>query len=416
MKKILLFMALLTSAFSVSIINLELINLFFVFLLAIIALPTILIGNFRRDFVSYFLIWLLPFIISLGFSLPLNILMSDADGLFFHEISPYGRIANLIMLTLFVFYTYLYVYDTNSKVDSERCFFIIKAYFFSCCIMVFTAIWQWLNFNGLLSFKFPLETRSFAHGNTSLTAISNRVTGLAMEPSFLVPFVSEFIIIGFFIIKKKILKFIVTALGVFVIFYSFSPSGYLSLLGLFLTYFYFQYRLKAIIISLIVLFFVSGSFMYFKDIEAFVYFSDRIAGVSVSSRYETIYYLVEYMLSTDYFTLLFGNGFKTLSVLQLSFPNAIIYETSNNLFLDVFFECGIIGVFLMIWFFTKVLKLLVQVRNRGNQLFVSLLMVNFIVTSLFRADYSSIRVFFILLIVYMLCISDKKIHVLNEKY
>src|SRR5690606_3243267 len=104
------------------------------------------------------------------------------------------------------------------------------------------------------------------------------------------------------------------------------------------------------IVSLLVFFFRNS------NLESINYISHRLDTFGDSGRFEIIYKSVSSIWeSGDLFKILFGNGLKAFELFSYKFPDIPI-ETSNNLFVDVFFEGGLVALTLLIYFLITLFK------------------------------------------------------------
>src|SRR5690606_31024249 len=124
------------------------------------------------------------------------------------------------------------------------------------------------------------------HGSDNVS-LDKRLTGLAAEPSYLAPFLNEFLILTVLLIKNKIIKWGAIGLTLTLLFFTFSPSSYTSFLILFTIFLFYRVK-KAYLVFLIAITLLVTSFLTFGNIEALTYYNDRMTGVGDSGRFKVI--------------------------------------------------------------------------------------------------------------------------------
>src|SRR5690606_16153596 len=143
------------------------------------------------------------------------------------------------------------------------------------------------------------------------------------------------------------------------------------------------------------------AFLYFdfSDIESISYLLDRVSSAGDSGRFQVIFLAVDSLLiEHNPFIFLFGHGLKSFQLLSLKYPTDIIVETSNNLYVDVLFECGVLGLLLLIFFLGALYKRIIKISDNRMKMFGVLIFFDILISSLFRADYATFRFFFLLLL------------------
>ncbi|KUF42860.1 hypothetical protein AS361_05715 [Myroides marinus] len=399
MFRFLLALILITCSFSISIPEMALFSDVMVIGFGICMLPMIIVNDNSNKLFKLLVFWLAPFVLSLIVSFPFNVFVRSIEGLNYSELELYGRVVNLLVLSSFVL-SVNYLCFVRKSVDFT---FIVKCYYLTCCLILISVVWQALDLYLNIPIKFPIETRSNVHGNTSEVDLANRLTGYAMEPSYLAPFLIEFIVFSFFLIKRRLFRGGAIAIGVILLFLTYSPSSYITFMLIILVYFWYKFRKAFILVLCIPMTLVYLFLSSFHNVSAFEYLYDRITGVESSSRFETIANSLSFMFENGVFVLFFGNGIKSFSLLHTAggvYRDS--YETSNNLFIDVFFECGLIGLSILLIFFTFVLKKILEMKSSSRGLFALLLWVDILLSSMFRADYATLRVFILFYFIFVL--------------
>ncbi|MDM1450401.1 O-antigen ligase family protein [Myroides odoratimimus] len=399
MLKIIIGIIIVTCSFSVSIPQMSLFNDILVLGFGICTFPMVIANRNNKNLLLVMGLWLLPFLLSLVISFPYNVFFKlGSGGLNYSQLEPYGRIVNLFAISIFMLcMNYLCFINKSIKFS-----FILKCYYYTCCLILLSVIWQALDLYLGIPIKFPIETRSYIHGNVTEVNLSSRLTGYAMEPSYLAPFLIEFIIFSFFLLRGSKYRNLALLTGIVLLFLTYSPSSYITFFIICMVFLLYKYRMKFVLISILPI--ILGSFLFskFRNINAFEYLYERVIGIENSSRYTTIKNAVTFMIENDMFTLLLGNGIKSFSLLHtVGGDFRTSYETSNNLFIDVFFECGAIGLSILIFFFIYSLKKILTQSNSKYTLFALLLWVDVVLSAMFRADYATLRVFILLYFIFV---------------
>jgi len=327
------------------------------------------------------------------------------------EINMYGRIANISLFSLLSwFIVSLCVYDKYNFSAKKVAFF----YGAGCFLLILTGYWQAISlYLGIGTF--PFETRSMVHGvGKADYDIQGRLTGVAAEPSYFVPFVLDFMILSLVIFKKNITKLVFFSIATFVLFLSFSPSGYMSafgslLLALILVANFkskkYIYILSALLGSFIV--FIITILDKFNNIS---YVLGRLAKINEDVRFLTIYEVLNEFFSSNILTILFGYGVTNFQFASFR-TNYSQFETSNNMFADMLIELGIIGLLLILAMFSKLFVLIRKSSINVLQKFVCYaLLFDLLITGLVRADYATSRFFIVIALIFLL----SKFNVDNE--
>ncbi|KYG30873.1 O-antigen ligase family protein [Alkalihalobacillus trypoxylicola] len=295
---------------------------------------------------------------------------------------------------------------------------ILHFYIVAIVILCLVGIWQFLHF--LIGYPFiPLSSRAYVHSVDQDVLFNFRLTSLTDEPSFLVPFLVDGIILSYFLIQNKrkyILYMVLPAL--FVLIFSFSVSGYANLL----------------LLLLFVLFLFVLTVMDRKDKKRILLFSSigLAAGIilltvtwplwngllqPILGRFDTLFdiekhsrlfmlvmpfvWLFDYSLVNGLFG--FGPGsYEFLANTKFLYHQGPLSATSNNVFVDLFFEHGVVGggvflaVFLYIfWYFFK------KRKQDPYYLCGLLLWFQLGITSLYRSDFASPRFWVLVICVFV---------------
>lgn len=356
----------------------------------------------NKRFLTFLTFLVLPSIAGLIF-LIIGILFKQ------NVISDYGNYSFIVgrffnIFCYFVIFTGLYS-DLCRNIDK-----ILKVYYGSIFILLLTVIYH--SFSMRYSFlPFPFETRTNLHGlESGYSDNILRATGISREPSFLGSFLVEFFILTLFFIQKHLIKVFSFSLISCVMFFTFSPSVVLGLicsviLYLFLTIKFFN--VKYVIFTFFLILFVFVFIYYFRDLFIFDYVYSRVLNVGDSSRGASINNTIDIMLNhSSLYNFLFGYGPNTYQFLDYSFLRKDYYHnftvTSNNLYIDYFFEYGVLGIFIIIVFFYY-LGFLIFNSNVSiyQKKFLIFLFCSLLVSNMYRGDYASFHFFFILSIVFI---------------
>lgn len=320
----------------------------------------------------------------------------------FKEINMYGRFLNVTLFSILSwFIVCLSFYDKSFFSPQKIAFF----YSIGCFLLILTGYWQALSlYLGVGSF--PFETRSMVHGiGKSDYEIEGRITGIAAEPSFFVPFVLDFMIISLIIFKKNITKFIFFSIAAFILFLSFSPSGYISAFGSLILALIFVANFKSKI-YIYIYSILMGSFILFiltmlDKFKNIGYVLGRLAQINEDPRFLTIYEVINIFFNSNVLTILFGYGVTNFKFASM-YTNYSQFETSNNIYTDILIELGIVGLLLILTMFTKLFILIRKATINPLQKFVCYaLFFDLLITGLVRADYATSRFFIIIVLIFL---------------
>lgn len=327
-----------------------------------------------------------------------------------------GRYFNLLSLLSF----YLLVIAYFNKCDSYQSKFVflkrfIWPYYIALMIVMAFGFLQLASFFGP-SILFPFETRGNIHGVQDAATFSGitRLTSIAREPSFFAPLVIDAILISLFMISYNKFKLVASCCSVLLVL-SFSGGGYLNIFVVILIVMaslllrclligkshrkLFKYT--AIFFTLIFLIFIALNQTGYLSIIA-----DRaptILRVENSTRAFMVFMPFVWSIESGVINFLFGHGVKSYALLgdvyTIISSGEPVHVTSNNLFSDVFWEHGLIGLLLIITFFSYViLKSVTPNVMQKEHWFALFITAHLIASSLYRADFVSPR-FFILIII-----------------
>jgi hypothetical protein len=397
----------LTAFFAVTVLPIEL-NYFFVVIFVLIALITsINSANFNKPFFFYLFFLVAPSLISIFSLVPSMIL--NSHGLIYENIDIFGRLVNLLLFPAAI----LLIHNFFHKEMGCQLFWW---YWIGLSIFIAFGMWHAASIYGSFV-EFPFDTRSHIHGAGDLDILaSKRVTGIAREPSYFVPLVVDFMIITLLVISSLVLRIIYIGIALILIFLALSPSGFLiaggSLLGAIVTLYLrllIRKRLKiryfVSVIFLISIVVIIGELT--SDSFALQYIFNRFVGLEMQASDRLFMSIFPFFLSADnnLFSLLFGNGLKTYSIIgtKYSLPSGDpVHVTSNNLYVDMFWESGLIGLFVLTAFFFSCLYKITKSKFDNKQLFIaSLILFSLMLSSMVRADFASLRFFIMAYLLYV---------------
>ncbi|MBP3950066.1 O-antigen ligase family protein [Bacillus suaedae] len=342
----------------------------------------------------------------------LTVVLSSEYVEYFTASLPTRVINMLLFLILFVCFLKFISLLSNQTLES-----IAKAYVYGIFVIILFGIWQFLHF--LIGYPmFTLDTRSFVHSVNSDVLFNFRLTSLTDEPSYLVPFLIDGLLIAFFFFKSKLRYFIQFFLpGMFVLIFSFAVSGYANL---------------AMVIAFIVLILITARMPNKKKV--FIYscyglipliiiglFNTGLVMQFLSpilGRVETIFDIQHhsrlYMLVMPFFWLfdysiinsIFGfgpGGYEFLNLTKFLHHRGSVAVTSNNVFIDILFEHGIFGFIVFTTMFVTIGVKLFLKRNENNYyLYAIILWFHLAVTSLYRSDFASPRFWAVIIIMFII--------------
>lgn len=245
-----------------------------------------------------------------------------------------------------------------------------------------------------------IETRGDLYSARALGI--NRVTSIADEPSYLVPFLIDAILILFYLKRNKL----VVLLSI-VLLFSLSFGGYLESIILLSIYFLFSSRSNRIkllcgliIISLIlILVFPEIIELGTQIIQSRKELQEGF-DPSQTSRTAMIIYPISKWSEFDIVSLFLGYGPGSSKFLLESNPNEALFATSNNIYADLLYEEGILGVTCFIILMVKFWNSFKYVSKK-QKIVSRLFLIHVALSSLYRADYSGARylaLFFIIII------------------
>ena len=380
--------------------NIGLAVIFIIFFFIILQKNKVYICN--EDFYIVFLFYLQFFISFIITSIPLLFILKSNYVEFYPGI--FGRLVNIILyFTIFLFI----IDERNRKNISTKILF--KAYTTGCYILLFFGLWQILNM--LFNIPYPnFITRSDIHSvNTSnlFSFFKIRITSIAQEPAYLIPYLIDAIIILFYTSKNYLSIFLITI----VIFFTLSLSGYTNLFLIAIIILIFMKNTKLNIAVKILFLFLSASIIYFLSPIILIVIQRFNPDVLFSSsRLQEMTIPLNYMLfDAPVFCKIFGFGPKGMGYLSsfLTYHSGWltgenITVTTHFIFIDFFVEHGIFGLLIIIYLFYYLFILSTKVYIKTNNRLAQVLFFNLFITSLYTSDYASPR--FTIILIFLLCL------------
>ncbi len=364
-----------------------------------------------RKLLFFLLFFITPTLIGIV-SLPISYYFENTR-FNYEELNLFGRLFNVFILSFLILFIHKY---TNTK--DPGLFF--RWYKYGLFILMLTALWHALSIHTNF-IDFPFDTRSHLHSAYGHDySFSGRVTGLASEPSYFVMFTIDFIIL-LLIFNKGLVRNILIVMTIILLILSLSPSGYISFFGAFAgAYFLTEIKfikrltLKQIIVMLFLIFLSIFSAFYLLSIGVLDYIIGRITNPEMlqSARAYMSYMPFVWSSESNMFSFLFGHGVKSYSIIGTAFNvpggNAVDV-TSNNFYVDTFWEAGLIGLLILMSFFIYLFKKIFKSKFGRLQVFIMFfIFFDLFLSGVFRADFASMRYFIMLYLLYVLLHNDYK--------
>lgn len=358
--------------------------------------------------VEYLLFFLSCFFVGV-FSCFVSVIIGG-DKFDYGDLNIAGRLFNLFALFWAVIFISAYHKRTANN-HADR-FLVVRCYQLGVLVVLLIGVWQFVSFYS--SIPFPFETRSHLHSTYGYSySFTHRLTSVAREPSFFVMLAVDFVGLSllFYSGFKRILM---SLLGFIMIIFSLSPSGYIAFFGalggawLFSEAKYFTGRVSFNRLGLVFLILVFVLLFFAVNDEVYNYIYSRISQATLSNSGRFYMVVMPYFWSWDgdLFGFLFGHGMKSYSVIgtYYSLPNgAPVHPTSNNIYTDVFWESGVVGLVLLLLFFAFVFIRICRSKVGKFHSFVAFyFFFELTLSGMFRADFASARFFILLYLMYLL--------------
>ncbi|MDE1489876.1 O-antigen ligase family protein [Xenorhabdus bovienii] len=311
---------------------------------------------------------------------------------------------SICIITIFV------VSDWAEKQKNEKLLFFLKVSFFSTLIFAIFGIYQILSHKYNLPF---LETRSNVYGTSYeiQQELSFRLTSIAREPNFYSPILFESILISFIVLNRK-LFIVFSLLSLYLIFRTYSTGVYIhTAMMLFLALIFLRIKIRYKLTILIII-----SIMAFVWIinnlhnDFYYYFLEKLNSERNGESYRVLVYLtvLNSILDSNIINFLIGHGINSLqNFSEITETQKLVdVSVSNNLYLDILWESGILGIFSFLIGMFFIGYTIISVKNKNNYRYISfMLFLSFLITSLYRSEYTTTHftwVFCNIIILYVL--------------
>lgn len=345
--------------------------------------------------------------------LPINLISTDLDYGSYFGSKLWSRMINLSLFTL----VFIAGYSTILVATSRQRRLLLHAYLSALGLFVFFGMWQWFSF--YLGVPFPdFGSRTHIHSVSSdiRDLFPGRITSLATEPSFLAPLMTDALIVGAAVYGAGRRYFFTAMLPtLWVLLFSFSGGGYFNLLlligfGLLVAGWDAigtQPRLRLIAAAGMAI--IAALALHRQITQLMAPILGRMSAFFDLQSHDRLYMVVmpfSWFKDDGLLSALFGHGPGSFALLgeMYRLPDGdAIHITSNNLFSDVLYEQGVVGLLLS----ASVLITLVLIglrRRKQSNLYLAgaFLAFNLIVTSIYRADFMAPRFWVVLLTICIL--------------
>lgn len=373
----------------------EAITLFLSFFLMFITYKRELLRDFYQKQVLY--LFFFPMLITAGVACIQLFIKNDGYYTnYFQTILPVRLVHILVNLFIFVcIYSYI-------QRNIEQYKNVFRAYYWGIVIILgIFGFWQILS--NLFGIWCPeIETRS--HLYFARDAGLSRITSIASEPSYLVPFIIDAIFLILILNEKK---FLIVFLLV-ILFFSFSFGAYMEIFILSIFYFLLSSKREKLKFFLLFMPIIGCVILLFPDwiniaIEIISSRQELQSGFDPhdNGRTSMILYPIESLFQDNLFTLVFGNGLASFKYLNISDSNCL-FVTSNNIYADLMYEGGVFSLICLLFLFSRVwihFNMNVHVLNTKTSLYIKLFLIHIALSSFYRADYATERYIVLLLIV-----------------
>lgn len=292
----------------------------------------------------------------------------------------------------------------NTKVTELKPGKLLQSYLYGVLI-IFGLMGFWQILSALTGVWCPeIETRSNLYFASSLGI--SRVTSFADEPSFLVPFLIDACIISLCFKRYFFLAFFLVLIG-----FSLSFAGYLELILLFFVYLLFHnfkiflksLALVVVVAALLVLIFPQLADLFQALITSRAELQSDFS-MDDTSRTLMLVQPVSILFSGDWISALVGYGPASLKYIFDSDRYDVIFATANNIYVDCLFENGIIGLVLLLFLYIYLWRRFSCIpRTDQNFQYIlcgKLFVFHLLLSSFYRADYSSLRYVCLFLLIY----------------
>ena len=367
----------------------------FTFLISVTLLFILVITNLNNIEINYskMIVFSVFFIMLLIASLYRYEIYSDLDE------QLVVRVFKLIIFFLYFFVSIRIVFYT----DVDECLSYIKVFLSFLTIHILLLAWQYFAFK--FGFYFPDIGKTTVHGvnSTIKDNLTHRLTGIANEPSYMARALLQIMLLSFFFLiydnKKKYMFFILLFVSFFLGVLTFSMSFIFSLFIVLVFYIVRTISLKnALFLSTLIVTILAV--LYLKlDFYIFDFVLDRFVTESSGSSARSHDLLLAPSLffeNCSLVTCFVGFGPSSFKYFNQWFDSYLIYDTTNNVLVDVLVEFGLLSFVLLSYLFIKYFTLVFKYKVSFLYALV------FLLSNLFRSDYLTFNYYTYLVIGFML--------------
>lgn len=321
----------------------------------------------------------------------------------------------------------IFLYFGNAffaQLNEDNLLRIVKIYPLSLFLLVAVGVWQLLYFLYNVPFL-DIETRSYVHSVTGNTFFNFRLTSFADEPSYLGPLLIDMMILGLLVFKRKWIYLLVVVIPATVILlFSFAVSGYMNLLMMVVfvvVYLVFHpkfpkkylWMILGLVLFVITITFLVKPELITKFLSPVLGRFDSLLNPQSSSRIYMYIMPIYWLFDHSIFSALFGYGPGSYEFLHHTkiLPSKVnIAISSNNMYIDLLFEHGIIGLVLIVSALAYLFVFLWKKGRENLYYFIALMeLTHVLITALYRADFVTPRFWTVFLLIFLLIsLGDKK--------
>ncbi|ELK8439797.1 hypothetical protein ABRZ87_07450 [Vibrio vulnificus] len=329
--------------------------------------------------------------------------------LIFHDIDNQLLIRIVKFVIFFLYFTVAVRLVGSTSVD--KCLLYIKVFLWILSIHLLILGWQQLSFK--FGFYFPDIGKTTVHGVESniRDALTHRLTGIANEPSYMARALLQISVLSLFFYtssrKKKSKYLCLTLASIFFGFLTFSLS---FIFAFFIVFSAFIFRCLSVRnFSFLMLFclFVFSIFYLNQDFYILQFIFDRFntesSGTSARS-HDLILAIKMFFDNCSIISCSIGFGPSSIKYFNDWFNGYLIYETTNNVFVDVLVEFGFFVLLFTVFLFFKYFGLVVKYQYSFLYFLV------FVLSNLFRSDYLTFNYYVYVVVGFMLLKVERYYH------
>ncbi|UTV26980.1 hypothetical protein [Photobacterium atrarenae] len=337
------------------------------------------------------------------------VLSSLHRALFFHDIDNQLLIRIVKLVVFFLYFTVALKLVGLTSVD--KCLLYIKVFLLFLSIHLLILAWQQLSFK--FGFYFPEIGKTTVHGVESniRDSLTHRLTGIANEPSYMARALLQILVLSLFFyassLRKKSIYLCLILASIIFGFLTFSMSFIFAFFIVFFTYLFRSFSVRTFAFLILFIFLVFSIFYLNKDFYIFQFILDRFntesSGSSARS-HDLILAPKMFFDNCSIITCSIGFGPSSIKYFNDWFNGYLIYETTNNVFVDVLVEFGFLILFFTLSLFFKYFSLVVKYKYSFLYFLV------FILSNLFRSDYLTFNYYVYVVVGFMLLKVERFYH------